>query len=425
LGSRAFERRERADMDLNNHRLHEGSQLQGRTNKPVKQILPGGLEGSDMDTNLDYGMDMESTERQNDEGTPHERGQEKRPTKVNLRSQSTSDNANTGSNDERPTISSTRSRTEGKVNRLTRAPPALELRKPVPKPSLTPSPKVFVPTSIQSSDERTTRVRSNSKADSASESDALNSLRDKLRKEREDRRKSDEDKDKAHYEELENLLQHISALKADNQAIEQKYQDAWSKSKDYTNKIRTLQELAHKQGDSAEWMPDSATDTTVQLEKFASDIRKWSKSWAWCKKDGRPYELDAAKCTRDLLPLKDVCVDVLPRSRRGEGFKRTVPLWLLLSAAVSKIAFTSLIGDPFFAFKTPNSAGAFSVASGTNLECVFAAIKNSESTVNYPDFGISKHRLTDYRQRSWCRGMALSTHTPTGSCQQRLTCCKA
>jgi hypothetical protein len=375
-------------MDLINHHLHDGSQLQSRTNIPIKQILPGGLEGSDVDTSSDYGMDMESTERPKDEGTPHERrGQEKRPSKVQMRSQSTSDNtANTGSNDERPTISSTRSRTEGKVSRLTRATPALELRKPVPKPSLTPSPKVSVQNSIQLSDERTTRVRSNSTADSAGESDALNSLRDKLRKEREDRRKSDEVKDKAHYEELESLLQHISALKADNQTIEQKYQDALAKSKDYATKIRTLQELAHKQGDSAEWMPDSATDTTLQLEKFASDIRKWSKSWAWCKKDGRPYELDAVKCTRELHPLKDVSVDVLPRRSRGEAFKRTVPLWLLLSAAISNVAFMSLIGDPFFAFKTPNSAGAFSVASGTNLECVFAAIKNSECTVNYPDF---------------------------------------
>jgi hypothetical protein len=416
-------------MDINHQRLSETGQPQSRGNKPTKQMSSGGLEGSDVDTGSEYGMamDMEPTERQralDDESTPHEHGQAKRPTKVQLRSQSISDHANTASNDERPTISSTRSRTEGKVNRLTRATPALELRKPVPKPSLTPSPKVSVPNSIQLSDERTTRVRSSSNADSAGESDALNSLRDKLRKERDARRKSDEDKDKAHYEELDNLLQHISALKADNQAIEQKYQDALSKSKDYATKIRTLQELAHKQADSAEWMPDSATDTSLQLEKFASDIRKWSKSWAWCKKDGRPYELDAVKCTRDLQPLKYVSVDVLPRRGRGEGFKRTVPLWLLLSAAVSKIAFTSLIGDPFFAFKTPNSAGAFSVASGTNLECVFAAIRNSE----LPDlhgFWASKHMLTYDRQRSWRRGMALPTHTPTGSSQQQFSYCKA
>jgi hypothetical protein len=374
-------------MELIKQRLHEASHLEGRVNKPKKHMSSGGLEGSNVDSNSEYSMDMdmEPTERgkaKNDEGKC---GQARRPTnmEVQSRSQSTIDNTNKapGSNDERPTISSTRSRTEDKVNRVTRATPALESRKPVPKPSLTPSPKVSVPDSNRLSAERTTSWRRNSNADSASESDALNSLRDKLRKEREDRRKSDEDKDKAHHEELDSLLQHISALKADNQAIEQKYQDAWSKSIDYATKIRTLQERAHKQADSAEWMPDSATDTTAQLDKFASDIRKWSKNWAWCKKDGRPYELDAAKCTRELQPLKDVSVDVLPRGGRGEAFKRTVPLWLLLSAALSNVAFTSLIGDPFFAFKTPDSAGAFSAASGTNLECIFATIKNSKSTV--------------------------------------------
>lgn len=325
----------------------------------------------------------ERQKAQDGEAISHERGQTRRPTKV--QSQSIGDNTDEVpppiSKAERPTICSTRSRTEDKVSRSGVNSPAVTTRKAVPTSSLSPSSKFSVPTSTFASDKRTTRSVQHSDVDSAGESDALQPLRDLSRKERDGRIKSDETKNRTHREELEDLLQHISALEANNQALEQKYQEAASKSKDYATRIRTLQERAHKHADSAEWMPDSATDITVQLDRLASDIRKWSKNWAWHKPDGSPYKLSAAKCATDLEHLKDVTADVLPRRGKGEEFKQKVPLWLLLSAALSHVAFTSLIGDPFFAFRASSSTEPYSVVSATSLESLLATMRNSGSNI--------------------------------------------
>lgn len=255
-------------------------------------------------------------------------------------------------------------------------------RKAVPKSALL---KGSVATPI--SKIKTTRARRHSSADSVNRHDGVTTLRNQLRKEREEWQKSAEHKDKAHLGELrlqearcDGLLQDISILTAENQASEQKYQESMSRCENYANKIRALQERAHRQADSAEWMPDSASDIAHQLDRLSSDIRKWSKKHAWYARDGTQYELDAAKCMRDLQHEHDVYVDVLPAQQgRADAFERMVPLWLLLSAAVSRIAFTSLIGDPFFAFKVRDNVGALSASSAASLETIIATIKNRES----------------------------------------------
>lgn len=364
-------------MDLGGQRISGTRQLKATTDRATKLEPTGGHESNDVESRGGMGiLEREQEESHKGGGIPQDLGHAKRPT----RSQSISNNElqPPTSKAETPTFLGARRRTEDKISRSnhvkTALNPPMGARKAIPSPAVPSDAKVSVPSS--------TRVHAASEEkqytgpDSTSDPDLLNSNRGQLREETDDRRISNDEQDKAYHEEFNALVKRVSVLETENQKLEQKLQEAALRCGDYVVKIRALQERAHKPIDSAEWMPNSANDTTLQFDKLASDIRKWSKAWVSRRKDNTPWDdLDAEKCTRDLQHLETVIDNVLPR----RGMKRTVPLWLLLSAAISNIAFTSLIGDPFFAFRTGNSVGALSTPNASSLDDLIDAMRNSES----------------------------------------------
>lgn len=143
--------------------------------------------------------------------------------------------------------------------------------------------------------------------------------------------------------------------------------------------IRTLQEHALKNVESAQWTSESDTEIVRQLDRILEDVNKWSKKWSRSAATGEGQDLGLNQCL-DLLPEGSLAIRGLLRERMS--FERKIPMWLIISAAVSKVAFDSIIGDAFFAFQGSDAKSATSIYSkdiGRALNDTLRSLHSRES----------------------------------------------
>jgi hypothetical protein len=159
----------------------------------------------------------------------------------------------------------------------------------------------------------------------------------------------------------------ISRLENERQAVELLSKERLSglekekrKVREHAMSIRTLQEHALKNVESAQWMSESDTEIVRQLDRILEDVKKWSKKWSRSSSTGESLDLGPNQCL-DLLPKESLAIEGLLREH--VSFERKIPMWLIVSAAVSKVAFDLIVGGEFFAFQDPDAKPATSIYS--------------------------------------------------------------
>jgi hypothetical protein len=159
----------------------------------------------------------------------------------------------------------------------------------------------------------------------------------------------------------------ISRLEAERRAVERESEERLSslekekrKVREHAMSIRTLQEHALKNVESAQWMSESDTEIVRQLDRILEDVKKWSKKWSRSAATGEGLDLELNQCL-DLLPGESLAIEGVLRER--VSFERKIPMWLIISAAVSRVAFDLIIGDAFFAFQDADAEPSTSIYS--------------------------------------------------------------
>lgn len=165
--------------------------------------------------------------------------------------------------------------------------------------------------------------------------------------------------------------------KKSQQRLEAESRAAERKSQDLVMKLRTLQEHAARNVESAQWMPQSVTETERQLNSILGAIKQWSEKRMRISKSGTSSCTNPAELDKDILQGLDM-ISV------QEQDCPPVPLStkLVLSAAVSTYAFRNIIGDVFFAFrnsmKTEQCADVYVGSNGEALTNIFEDIAKGE-----------------------------------------------
>jgi hypothetical protein len=166
--------------------------------------------------------------------------------------------------------------------------------------------------------------------------------------------------------------------KKTKQRIEAETRTAERRSQELVNKLRTLQENAVRNVESAHWMAQSAADIDRQLNSILSAIKQWSEKRMRSMKSNETARDIATGSDRDLL--NDL--RLVPRQTPS---RTLVPTKLILSAAVSCYAFSDIIGDVFFPFqkstKTEQCTDLYTHRNGETLTDIVEAIVKGKPPV--------------------------------------------
>jgi hypothetical protein len=133
----------------------------------------------------------------------------------------------------------------------------------------------------------------------------------------------------------------ISQLEYDLDEERKKRQQTARNAEKLQTSMRTIQENAFKDVESAKWMPRSASDITRELTGLLAEIKQWSK------RHSIDYILSVDSVEKTLRPRSCLGKPELVRSAL-QG--RKIGAWMFLSAAVAADAFCKILYNPFFAF---------------------------------------------------------------------------
>lgn len=191
--------------------------------------------------------------------------------------------------------------------------------------------------------------------------------------------------------------------KKTTQRTEADKKTAERRSQELVNKLRTLQENAVRNVESAHWMAQSAADIERQLNSILSAIKQWSEKRVRSTKSNESSRDIATRSDRDLL----VHMGLVPRQTPSRAL---VPTKLILSAAVSCYAFGDIIGDVFFPFhrsmKTEQCTDLYTRRNGGLLMDLVEAIGKGKPHSD-TDSNLEYHMLTCLRRYRWCECLAL------------------
>jgi hypothetical protein len=133
----------------------------------------------------------------------------------------------------------------------------------------------------------------------------------------------------------------ISQLEYDIEEERKKRQQTARNAEKLQTSMRTIQENAFKDVESAKWMPRSASDITRELTGLLAEIKQWSK------RHSIDYIMSVDSVEKTLRPRSCLGKQELVRTALHN---RKIGAWMFLSAAIAADAFCRILFNPFFAF---------------------------------------------------------------------------